>query len=85
MYDFLMKAPFFLSKQPTHTALCQKRHPATVTPAIPQGVTSETYLEQLKSIQSECRKPKKDYNLRELMALTYPMKVNIWFQANFYF
>ena len=34
-------------------------HPAAVVPAIPEGMTSETYLEQVKTIQSEWKKGKK--------------------------
>ena len=50
-------------------------HPAAVVPAIPEGVTSETYHEQIKSIQNEWKKPKRDYNiLRELMASTHAMQ-----------
>ena len=50
-------------------------HPTAVVPAIPEGVTSETYLEQVKTIQSEWKKGKKDYTLlRELMVSTYPMR-----------
>ena len=60
-------------------------HPAAVVPAIPEGMTSETYLEQVKTIQSEWKKGKKDYTLlRELMVSTYPMRrreiltQNVW-------
>ena len=50
-------------------------HPAAVVPAIPEGVTSETYHEQIKSIQNEWKKPKRDYNIqRELMASTHAMQ-----------
>ena len=53
-------------------------HPATVVPAIPEGVTNDTYLEQVKAIQNEWRKGKKNYNqLRELMVSTFPMRREI--------
>lgn len=50
-------------------------HPSAVIPAVPEGVTEDTYEEQKKRIGEEWRKSKKDYNLiRELMASTFPMR-----------
>ena len=50
-------------------------HPAAVVPAIPEGVTNETFLEQKRTISNAWKKTPKDYNLlRELMVSTYPMR-----------
>ena len=51
-------------------------HPSAVIPAIPEGVTEETYAEQRKRINDEwSKKSNKDYNLiKGLMGDTYPMR-----------
>ena len=50
-------------------------HPSAVIPAIPEGVTEDTYGEQKRRISEEWKKSKKDYNLlRDLMATTFPMR-----------
>ena len=50
-------------------------HPSSVIPAIPEGVTDDTYEEQRKEIVTEWRKSKKNYSLiKELMASTFPIR-----------
>ena len=51
-------------------------HPSAVIPAIPEGVTEETYAERRKRINDEwSKKSNKDYNLiKGLMGDTYPMR-----------
>ena len=49
-------------------------HPSSVIPAIPEGVTDDTYNEQRKQI-TEWRKSKKNYSLlKELMSSTFPIR-----------
>ena len=50
-------------------------HPSSVIPAIPEGVTDDTYEEQRKQIVTEWRKSKKNYSLiKELMSSTFPIR-----------
>ena len=50
-------------------------HPSSVIPAIPEGVTDDTYEEQRKEIVTQWRKSKKNYSLiKELMSSTFPMR-----------
>ena len=51
-------------------------HPSAVIPAIPEGVTEDTYADQRKRIRDEwSKKSNKDYNLiKDLMSDTYPMR-----------
>ena len=53
-------------------------HPSSVIPAIPaipEGVTDDTYNEQRKQIVTEWRKSKKNYSLlKELMSSTFPIR-----------
>lgn len=51
-------------------------HPSAVIPAIPEGVTEDTYTDQRKRIRDEwSKKSNKDYNLiKDLMIDTYPMR-----------
>ena len=49
-------------------------HPSSVIPAIPEGVTDDTYNEQRKQI-TEWRKSKKNYSLlKELMSSKFPIR-----------
>ena len=49
-------------------------HPSSVIPAIPEGVTDDTYNEQRKQI-TEWRKSKRNYSLlKELMSSTFPIR-----------
>ena len=49
-------------------------HPSSVIPAIPEGVTDDTYNEQRKQI-TEWRKSKKNYSLlKEFMSSTFPIR-----------
>ena len=50
-------------------------HPSSVIPAIPEGVTDDTYEEPRKQIVTEWRKSKKNYSLlEELMSSTFPIR-----------
>ena len=50
-------------------------HPSSVIPAIPEGVTDDTYEEQRKQIDTEWRKSKKNYSLlKELISSTFPIR-----------
>jgi len=50
-------------------------HPSSVIPAIPEGVTDDTYEEQRRQIVTEWRKSKKNYSLiKELMSSTFPIR-----------
>ena len=50
-------------------------HPSSVIPAIPEGVTDDTYKEQRKQIVTEWRKSKKNHSLlKELMSSTFPIR-----------
>ena len=50
-------------------------YPSAVIPAIPKGVTEDTYGEQKRRISVEWNKSKKDYNLlRDLMTSIFPMR-----------
>ena len=51
-------------------------HPSAVIPAIPEGVTEDTYTDQRKRTTDEwSKKSNKDYNLiKDLMNDTYPMR-----------
>ena len=50
-------------------------HPSSAIPAIPEGVTDDTYKEQSKQIVTEWRKSTKNYSLlKELMSSTFPIR-----------
>ena len=51
-------------------------HLSDVIPAIPEGVTEDTYQEEKKRLGVEWKKPKnKNYNLlRDVMVSTFPMR-----------